>query len=152
MATAMTVYKAADGSRWDTEEKAIERERLLAAVAHAMAPLGETPNLPGCRFENGGGFLQHEPEAVRSVRLALWELTRKPLGWWIKGQIENHGRTEEQLATECHPSWFGRMLDGSCPPLERAWGRIMCIDDRCREWGQPYYASHPEEAKQVRLN
>ena len=38
------------------------------------------------------------------------------------------------------------------PPLERAWGRIACIDKQFREWGQQYFANNPSEGKQVRLN
>lgn len=146
MKTPITKYVADDGSEWTAVEKAQERDTLLADVARAMKPLGERPD--NCGFSSGGGFIQHQTAVVRQVRLALHEVAKGPLGWWFKRQREDHGKTDEQIAM-CHPSWPGRMLDGGCAPLENAYGRLCCIDDLGREWGQPYYATHPDEAKQV---
>ena len=36
-------------------------------------------------------------------------------------------------------------------PWSGAYHRAMCIDACGREWGQPYFATHPREAKQVDL-
>ena len=34
-------------------------------------------------------------------------------------------------------------------PISKAWYRIQCTDNQSREWGQPYFAFHPTEGKQV---
>lgn len=146
---SLTVYEANDGSRWDTPAQASERDELLAAVEAAMQPLGKHDD--GCAFVNGAGYYQHTQEACDAARNGLWSLTRRPLELWIANQREKYGTTEDEVS-KCHPSWFLRMLDGSCPPLEKAWSRFYCMDDQCREWGQPYYASHQNEAQQVCLN
>lgn len=151
MAQQITKWKAADGSEWTSQDKADERELLILAVKEAMKPLGDKPNLPGCEFENGGGFVQHDPANVVRARLDLYEIAKGPLGWWIRDQKEIHGKTDYALAVEIHVSWHLRMLDGGCDPLERAYGRIACIDDKHREWGQPFFGMNPEKGKQVQL-
>ena len=50
-----------------------------------------------------------------------------------------------------HPSYVGRIVDGNAP-FSKAWYRFMCIDKDYREWGQGYFALHPNEGKQVKLN
>jgi hypothetical protein len=139
---AITMYEAEDGSRFTDAGEAAKRDGILEAVAAVMAPLGVVPEHDGCDFENGHGYYQHDPGTIRSVRLALYELSKEKLRWWTDGQIENHGMTHERLALEVHPSWHLRMLDGSCRPLEKAWTRIYRIDSQGREWGQPYFADN----------
>lgn len=151
MAQQITKWKAADGSEWSSQEKADERELLILAVQIAMKPLGDRPNLPNCGFDNGGGYVQHDPASVVRARLDLYEIAKGPLGWWIKEQKEKHGQTDYSLAVEVHVSWHQRMLDGGCDPLERAYGRICCIDDKYREWGQPFFGMNPDKGKQVQL-
>lgn len=36
-----------------------------------------------------------------------------------------------------------RISDDSDSAYNKLWFRIMCIDDQNREWGQPYFANHP---------
>ena len=144
---AITMFEANDGSRWDNAEQALEREALIGRVEWATLPLGEMPKLPGCGFENGGGFKRHKPKDVDEAKRRLIELTRPLLASWFETQTQM-GRDNFM---DTHPSWFLRLLDGSAPPLEMAWRRITCIDKESREWGQPYYATHPNEAKQVEI-
>lgn len=145
----LTVYEANDGSRWNTEAQAAERDALLVAVEEAMQPLGKHDT--SCVFANGGGYYQHTPAAYATARAALWEITRDRLKSWLDIQREKHGKTEADCST-AHPSRFLRMLDGVCGPVERAWSRICHIDDQYREWGQRYFVSRPNEANQVCLN
>jgi hypothetical protein len=50
-------------------------------------------------------------------------------------------------------SYAGRVINDTAPNfVYKAWYRFMCLDDQLREWGQPYYASHPEDAEYKRLN
>ena len=43
------------------------------------------------------------------------------------------------------------MCEAGPAPLWRAWCRLTNIDDQGREWGQAYFAMHPEMAKNVVL-
>ena len=148
---SITKYRAEDGSEWSTPEQAIEREKAIAEVRAAMTPLGEHPG--STAFTNGDGFIQHDKANVLKARFALYDLAKAgPLKSWIEDQKTIFGKTDYQMAVEVHPSWFQRMLDGGCDPLYRAYCRILCIDDQCREWGQPYYAEHPHEAKMFQRN
>ena len=112
------------------------------AVGYAMALLKPTP-----LKSNWSGYLQQNHDAVLNCKRGLFLIanTKGILASWIADQI-THGKTVEQLISETHPSWFGRMLDGGHRPLERAYGRLCCIDDLSREWNQPYYVAHPEES------
>lgn len=147
----ITKYRAMDGSEWTTPEQALAHEQVIESVNAAMEPLGKRPD--DCAFTNGEGYIQHDKADVLKSRLAIHDLAKAgPLKRWIEDQKAIHGKTDYQLAVEVHPSWQMRMLDGGCSPLECAYGRLLCIDDQCREWGQPYYASHPHEAKMFQRN
>jgi hypothetical protein len=139
-----TIYIADDGSRWDTEEKAAERDRLCIDVVRVIAPLGPKPNDRHCSFSNGHGFLQHNPDTVKSVRAMLAELSRKSLVHWFKAQREAHGKEPDMMTV--HPSWICRMMEESGPRND-AWVRIWCIDDLGREWGQPFYRDNSDLAE-----
>ncbi len=139
---AITVYKSIDGSRRDTPEQALERDVLCALIAAAMIPLGKIPS--GTNFGNGEGYIRHSDVIVEQVKVSLIGLSRPLLEEWMSTQ-------KKQNLMDRHPSWFVRMLDDRAEPLERAWTRLWCIDNQFREWGQPYYANHPNEAKQFLL-
>ncbi len=49
---------------------------------------------------------------------------------------------------EVHPSNIAsRFIDDSdCTPLKSAWWRLQCIDDKYREFNQPFYALNPDKA------
>jgi hypothetical protein len=135
----VTRFESNDGHIWDSEEKAIARDKMIEDVKKAMRFLPEPPS--ECDFANGGGYIDHTASAVFATKSELIELSRPFLGEWMERQT--------QPLTEIHASWFGRLLDGGHEPLERAWSRMMCITPNGREFGQPYYAEHPDEAKQV---
>lgn len=150
---AITKYRAIDGSEWHNAAEAEAREELIARVAGAMSHLKPRPENDGCSFTNGSGYIQQSESAVNATRRALFEIadTKGILKDWINSQRENHGRSDDYLAIECHVSWFERMLDGGHAPLSRAYSRLGCIDGQFREWGQPYFANHTGEAKNVCL-
>ena len=146
MAKAITRFEAIDGSVWPTLEKAEAHEALIRDVAEAMKPMGERPK--GVDFTNGSGYVQHTVQAVASARRSLIALTRPRIQHWFDQQKRDHNTDFDMV----HPSWFGRMLDGSATPLEDAWRRLCCVDPLNREWGQPYYATHPDHARRFCLN
>lgn len=153
MATMIQKWQATDGSEWSTEKQAAERDALVIAVNCAMKPLGDLPKNDGCKFANGGGYIQHTQQAIDDVRRRLHEIAAAgPLKWWFDIQKTRHGKTDEDLM-RCHPSWQCRMLDGDHEPLDKAYSRLCCIDfATCREYGQPYYANNPAEAEQFEVN
>jgi hypothetical protein len=131
-----TIYKANDGSIWDRREQAERRDTLLGDIATALLPLGERPD--DGDFANGEGYVQHEPLSVRVTKKALLHLA----------MLNIRGYDHIWLADpdSIHASGIaGRIIDDCNEPLARAWFRLMCIDGESREWGQPYYALHPEQ-------
>jgi len=135
----ITKYRANDGSEWDSEVKAAKRELLIAEVNAVMSLLPPVPTEP-----NWKGYIRHDKQTIRTVRQGLFFIDNREgiLKWWYDQQKTDHGKTDKDFL-ECHPSWQCRMLDGSHRPLERAYGRLCCIDEYGREWNQPYFARNP---------
>jgi hypothetical protein len=75
-------------------------------------------------------YIQHTPEVVEEVQLAFIELC-------VKGGI----LPEKFLEGKVHRQGvIGRYLDDSGSGAYKYWYRLMCIDEKYREWEQPYYA------------
>ena len=117
MSHAITMYEADDGSRWDVEAKAVERDELIAECQAKEQEIGlrPVPKDDGCKFGNGGGFVQ-QPAGSRDLMIGFLKSKR------------------------AH-----RDSDG---PIGRMLGRAYRLDDNDREWGQQYYATHPDEGEQ----
>ena len=64
---------------------------------------------------------------------------------WVQETIDN---------PNSHLSWVTRAIgDSDCPhTIYRMWSRFTCIDKEGREWGQPFYATNPNQAEQIKLN
>jgi hypothetical protein len=138
---AIRKYQAEDGSEFNSEADCIAYEALCAEIDEVMATLPPRPNDDGCGFSNGHGYLQHDRVQFIRARTALLH---------IANRLMPHKWFEQALADETiHASWAGRLISEMSRPLDRAWSRFMCIDDRLREWGQPYYAAHPEDAPEL---
>jgi len=137
-------YKAIDGKEFDDKEKCIDYEALIKKVDSIMGVLPKLPN-KDCNFSNGGGYIQHEPSILNTVKRDLLGVIKKYVDHkWVQQSIDD---------PTIHSSYVGRLLnDYSISPLEKAWDRFMCIDKYQREWGQPYYANNPDDATQKRLN
>lgn len=138
------IYVADDGARFDTKSAARARDALICEVAKAMKPLGPEINDPHLHFANGHGYVQHDVAKVAEARANIMPITRRLLASWFKDQLQRHKRDPG----DAHPSWFCRMLDGEHRPLDKAWTRLWRIDAQGREWGQPYFADHPNEGDQ----
>lgn len=135
----ITQYKADDGSIWAKSEDAAKRDAEHAKMETVMRPLGARYDDPrNCDYQNGDGYVQHDPDTVRRVKTALIELSRPllPTGW---------AERQTKPLVEIGADWFNRFIDDS-GPVSRAWSRLNTIDGQGREWGQPYYATHPHEA------
>lgn len=140
----ITKYKAFDGREFvdPTDCELHETNCKLAEVI--MQPMPDKPE--GCGFSNGDGYLQHDKEVLLKVRNRFLEFARRYTDHkWVQQTIDK--------GFDADPSWAGRII-GECAPstINKHWYRFMCIDNQCREWGQPYYATNPDKAKQIRLN
>jgi len=134
---SVTKYKAADGEIFDSAKKCREYENLIKKVNEVMKSLGPIPRDKGCRWANGEGYLQHDLNDIADAKTALVVLGCEYL------QID---KSPGSISF----NWIGRYFDDSrVLPLYIAWGRLSNCDDKGREWGQMFYALHPEEGKQV---
>lgn len=92
-----------------------------------------------CRFANGHGYIQHDKAKVEAFRQAIAELIRS----------EGFDETVVKSFLEYPRGLAGRCLDDGGSLLYDLWSRSSCIDDKWREWGQAYYALHPEQGTQT---
>ena len=142
---AVTRYQANDGSIWREAEKAAQRDELLEQLKRLDNILPKGDFADTCNFSNGSGYIQHGIRSVREAHLFLVDLTRPHLEYSMQKVEQEKEKFDWSTAG---PQWFCRMLDGGCAPLERAWSRLCNIDYLMREWGQMYYALHPEKGDQ----
>jgi len=85
-------------------------------------------------------YIQHIAEDVEEAQRLFIELVDEVLGTKYSGK-EIHRR-----------GIIGRIIDDSGNrELYQAWNRFVCIDDKYREWEQPYYAMN-EQAKSICVN
>lgn len=139
----ITKWKADDGTEFTEESECAAYEKMCADVTLVMSAFPAQPENDSCSFANGGGYLQLSEEVVADVRGKLLDI--------IATKID-HKWVEESRDTKIHPSYVDRLLgDYDIRPLCSAWGRLSKIDKQWREWGQPYYATHPDEGKQIML-
>lgn len=131
-------YIADDGSEFATAGVCQKYELLCARVSSLMSMLEPIPYLPSCSFSNGAGYIKHNPTIAQQVKAGL-------LG--VANEIMPHHRFE---VTDAHPSYAGRLIDEmneKC--LRNAWHRFMCMTPDFLEYGQPYFANHPNEAEKI---
>ena len=62
----ITVYEADDGSRWDDEHRALERDALIIRCRAETTRIGLRETPAGPDFGNGDGFVQ-QPGGARSA-------------------------------------------------------------------------------------
>jgi len=142
MAHKIAMWKADDGTIFHDETAALRRDEEGRAARAAMQPLGKPF---GDRGLSRKGFIQHRREAVVEAKAALIRITRPRMADWF---AEQEAKNPELNWLEVDGGYFCRMLDDG-GPISRAWGRLMCIDSKHREWEQMYFALHPEEGEQV---
>lgn len=138
MAKAITMYEAEDGTRFGTLERAEQHDELCRVLEDVMAQLRPVPE--GDFGNERRGYVQQDPAAVRAVKVRLVEIAAAlpHMGWFQE-------RLDAGEAAEVHPmSYGGRIMSECAPrPLGYAWSRLARIDDRGREWEQPYFALNP---------
>ncbi len=136
---AIIKYLADDGTEWTNEQSCQSRDALVRNIQTISMILPARPD--AISFTNGEGFIQHDEDHVQRYRNALLD------------QMPNEKWVQETREGKRHVSHLARILsDGPASPLTRAWFRLMDIDDKFREWGQPYFAANPHAGKQICLN
>ena len=114
-------------------------ETLEKRIANVMSQIPDKPNTTN--FENGEGYIQHNKKVLKKVKLELLEICKDYVGhFWI----------EETIVNNLDTSYVARLLsDSKYTSLYQAWYRLCCVDfSNYREYGQPFFAVHPEKAKQ----
>jgi len=130
-------YQAKDDKIFTTKKDCIKYELLIDEVEIMMKPFGKVRN--GTSFANGEGYLQHNLKDVVKAKKKIMVLGKKEFSMKPTDKIGF--------------GMMGRYLDDSGKDvLNSAWHRLNCIDDKGREWGQPYFALNPHEGKQKQLN
>jgi len=141
----VTKYISGDGREFLDYVECQRYEDLCAEVARIMSRLHSKPDLPSCGFENGAGYVKHDPAIAGEVRIELLKIANKlmPHHWFEQAIASN----------DIHPSYPSRLIgEMSERCLSRAWHRFACMTHDFREFGQPYFASNPGSAKDVCLN
>ncbi len=138
----ITKYEANDGSQWDAIDKAVERDTLLLVIAETDRLLKPRPE---GSFE---GYVQQDKQNVMDYKRVLMRIAKKYCYGGSDSSIWD--LPVEQL----HPSSIaGRFIDDSdCNPLQGAWYRLRCTDDKYREFNQPFYVLNPDKAVMKEIN
>jgi hypothetical protein len=139
----VTKFEANDGKIFESKDKCAEYESMLLQTEIVMSFLKPRPDDKGCSFSNGGGYIQQESDVVCEAMRKIVQIS----GYKFEDQKEKDHFLKNPFMYR--NGIIGRVLsDGDNCALYGAWIRFMCIDGLFREWGQPYYASHPESGKQ----
>ncbi len=137
-------YETSDKREFTSLQEAEKYEMLIHMVKIIIKDL---PKRPDGDFNNGYGYIQHDKQKVLMIRTQLIKLAKSYINPWIDQSIESPETP--------HISYVNRLI-GDYPllyPISKELYRFNCMDSEYREWGQPFYASNPDEANSnVQLN
>lgn len=141
----ITKYKSDDGREFLDMDACIKYEDLCRKVSEIMSELSSIPDLPSCDFANGAGYVQHDAVTAKKARVAILKIVDELMPHkWFKSAL-----SDELIDS----SWVSRLIgEMSERCLQDAWHRFACMTRDYKEYGQPYYAKHPSEAKDICLN
>ena len=131
-------YKANDGDEFNSKNACLKHEEKLRVIKKLNKILCKKPVDKDCSFANGSGYIQHTVQNFISES--------------CKALKVYEGKDPAKRWKENPRGWVGRYLCDGGSEFAALWSRISCIDPLNREWGQPYYVLHPNEAKQIQLN
>ena len=140
-------YLAKDGQEFISKSECAEYDKALNSIEKVNALLHPTPDNDGCAFANGRGYIQQDLSKLEEFKRSTVELFKKEIT-----TPEYLTWADEVLAGKRHISYIGRVACDSGSPVYNLMMRIFCTDAKGREWGQPYYANHPEDGVQICLN
>jgi hypothetical protein len=137
----VTKFQAKDGRLFDSQESCGKHESMLLAVEKAIGLLEPVPQDDGCKFANGGGYVQQDMMEVHESMREVVEISGVNIDKCKIDFMRNPFPYRNSI--------IGRYLsDGDNNAVYAAWCRFMCMDDLYREWGQPYYAANPNAGEQ----
>lgn len=118
-------YEAIDGKIFDSEKECIKYDKIAEKVNEYLKDYEDPDN-----FNIGIGYIQHPKHTKNKF---VYELLKLANEWWPKEKFVGFSYV------------LGRYIDDShmrC--LNHLMHRYMCMDDKDREFEQPYYVLHPE--------
>jgi len=129
---AITKYQARDGREFSDRIECEKHELFLGEIDKIESMLAKRPD--DTKFANGGGYVYQNRETITKARSLFLDLA---------------GRVLRRDVRQVSGSWLGRYLDDNDSPLYSFYLRLFyCIDQHSREWGQVYYANHPDRGTQ----
>ena len=136
-------YQAIDGKVFDLKEECERYDVIAKEVEEFLKTILDSEQFDeGCSFSNGSGYVQHPENTYNRIEKKLIELSNKYFPFWSK----------EKPFTQFNYV-LGRIIDDTNTKcLNTLSYKLMTIDTKGREWGQPYFKLHPDEAKNIRLN
>jgi hypothetical protein len=125
---AITKFQALDGTEFDDKDKCCDYENLCQEISDlTVSWRGETIR--------GEGFVQQDKAIVLRVQRAMVDIFER-FHW-------KDARTEwaREADIPAGMSLIGRYVDDAgFGPERRVWGRIQRLDNKFREYEQPFYA------------
>jgi hypothetical protein len=133
-------YVAPDGKKFTSKKEALKYEKTYDEVMEVYKTIPKRPD--NIEFLNGEGWIQHKPGTYKMFEEKLVKITNKCYN--LKGKDAFKGMNYALV----------RMVnDGDAGILDKMVSRLMCMDNKTeREYGQPYYANNPKEARGTQIN
>lgn len=112
------------------------KEKVEKLFTYLPPSLDSVKNKLDVGFKTGyEPYIQHIPEMVDEIQEVFVELC-----------VQEGILPDKFLKTKVHRQGIiGRYLDDSGSGAYKYWYRFMCIDEKYREWQQPYYAINAEK-------
>lgn len=142
------MYKSDDGRLYKNAKDASKRDEVVKETKKVLGLLGGEKKDPGCRFANGEGYFQLTKENVEWFDHEFLQLVKKHEAWIFKNYLTKAGKSDSELIRS---HVLIRCLGDNSSPLYSALSIRLCVDNQHRRWGQPYFATNPNEGKQVKL-
>jgi hypothetical protein len=118
------VYKANNGKTFDNVEDALHEDRFIEEVRVLLEPFRGVDIKPG-------EFVQRNSEQVQSLIDKTYRLLLRYYG--ASSEIPKLWKKEPR-------GFVGRYLDDGDSPAYSIYGVLLSIDNKNRQWQQPYYA------------
>lgn len=118
------VYQANNGKTFDNVEDALHEDRFIEEVRVLLEPFRGVDIKPG-------EFVQRNSEQVQSLIDKTYRLLLRYYG--ASSEIPKLWKKEPR-------GFVGRYLDDGDSPAYSIYGVLLSIDNKNRQWQQPYYA------------
>ena len=133
------IYVAFDETKFINKIACQKYEKQLDYIKNIFAKLPQRPS--DTDFETGKGYIQHNKQVFKKVERTFYKEACKYHKGLNKYEMNSHA--------------FWATLEGEESPFysDCFAVRLFCTSRKTwREYGQPYYAEHESEAKQIKLN